>query len=132
MRSKLLVDTEPEKSWVIVFDTDEEAMAGLLAFARAQSISAAHFTAIGAFSRAVLGYFDWQTKQYCRIPVDEQVEVVRHNAGGCFQTKIPHSLLPEVGWAGLLFHDGGETIRVLCQVDRLGRSHKLNGHYVTR
>jgi predicted DNA-binding protein with PD1-like motif len=76
VRSKLLVDTEPEKSWVIVFDTDEEAMAGLLAFARAQSISAAHFTAIGAFSRAVLGYFDWQTKQYCRIPVDEQVEVV--------------------------------------------------------
>ncbi|HKW98277.1 MAG TPA: PPC domain-containing DNA-binding protein [Bryobacteraceae bacterium] len=76
MRSKLLVDTSSEKSWVIVFDTSEEAVAGLLSFAREQSITAAHFTAIGAFSSAVLGYFDWQTKQYNRIRVDEQVEVV--------------------------------------------------------
>ena len=51
-------------------------MAGLLAFAVAQSVSAAHFTAIGAFSRAVLGYFDWKTREYRRIPVEEQVEVV--------------------------------------------------------
>jgi len=76
VRSKLLSDTGSEKSWVIVFDTDEEAMAGLLAFARDQHITAAHFTAIGAFSRAVVGYFDWQSKQYVRTPIDEQVEVV--------------------------------------------------------
>ena len=76
MRSKLLVDANGEKSWVIVFETGEEAAAGLLSFARGEKITAAHFTAIGAFSRAVLGYFDWQTKQYSRIPVEEQVEVV--------------------------------------------------------
>jgi len=51
-------------------------MSGLLAFARQQSIQAAHFTAIGAFSKAVLGYFDWEKKEYLHIPVDEQVEVV--------------------------------------------------------
>lgn len=51
-------------------------MASLLAFAREQSLTAARFTAIGAFSHAVLGYFDWQTKKYDRIPVEEQVEVV--------------------------------------------------------
>lgn len=61
---------------MIVFETHDEVMAGLLSFAAAQSISAAHFTAIGAFSRAVLGYFDWKIKEYSRIPVDEQVEVV--------------------------------------------------------
>lgn len=76
MKSKLLVEAESERSWVIVFDSGEEAMAGLLAFANSQSITAGHFTAIGAFSRAMLGYFDWQTKQYSRIPVDDQVEVV--------------------------------------------------------
>jgi uncharacterized protein len=76
VRSKLLVESESEKSWVIVFDTGEEALASLLKFAREQSVTAAHFTAIGAFSRAVLGYFDWRTKRYNPIPVDEQVEVV--------------------------------------------------------
>jgi uncharacterized protein len=76
MKAKLLVDSEVEKTWAIIFDTGEEAMAGLAAFAEKESISAGHFTAIGAFSRAVLGYFDWQTKQYARIPVDEQAEVV--------------------------------------------------------
>jgi hypothetical protein len=39
-------------------------------------LSAAEFTGIGAFSAAVLGYFDWQRKDYTRIPVDEQVEVL--------------------------------------------------------
>lgn len=76
MRSKLLVETGAEKSWVIVFDIGGEAMHGLLDFAVHQKITAAHFTAIGAFSRAELGYFDWQTKKYESIPVDEQVEVV--------------------------------------------------------
>jgi uncharacterized protein len=76
VNSKLLAESESGKSWVIIFKTGEEAMAGLLDFARKESVTAAQFTAIGAFSRAVLGYFDWQAKQYNRIPVDEQVEVV--------------------------------------------------------
>lgn len=76
MKSKLLVDDDSEKTWAVVFDIGEEAMSGMVSFAQKQSITAGHFTAIGAFSRAVLGYFDWQTKQYSRIPVDEQAEVV--------------------------------------------------------
>jgi uncharacterized protein len=76
MKSKLLLDTPGEKTWALIFDTGEEAVAGMLEFAEKESITAAHFSAIGAFSRAVLGYFDWQTKQYARIPVDEQAEVV--------------------------------------------------------
>jgi predicted DNA-binding protein with PD1-like motif len=31
---------------------------------------------MGALSDAVLGYFDWQQKDYKRIPIDEQVEVL--------------------------------------------------------
>ena len=33
-------------------------------------------TAIGAFRDVTLGYFDWQTKKYQKIPVNEQVEVL--------------------------------------------------------
>jgi uncharacterized protein len=76
MKTKLLDDLQVQKTWAIVFDSGEEAMAGLTAFASSESIKSAHLTAIGAFSRATLGYFDWETKKYIRIPVGEQVEVV--------------------------------------------------------
>jgi uncharacterized protein len=76
MRSKLLDESHGRRTFALVFDTGDEAMAGLSQFAREQRLAAAQFTAIGAFSRAVLAYFDWDTKQYQRIPVDEQVEVL--------------------------------------------------------
>ena len=75
MRSKILSDGD-ERTIALVFDTGDEAMATLARFAYEHGITAARFTAIGAFSRAVLGYFDWQRKDYDRIPVHEQVEVV--------------------------------------------------------
>jgi uncharacterized protein len=46
------------------------------AFAREQRLTAAHFTAIGALSDAMLGYFDRARKTYTKIHVDEQVEVL--------------------------------------------------------
>jgi predicted DNA-binding protein with PD1-like motif len=65
-----------ERSFVLVFETGDEVMQGLLGFARDRSLSAARFTAIGAFSEVVLGYFDWERKDYLHIPVREQVEVL--------------------------------------------------------
>ena len=65
-----------ERTWAVVFDVDDEAAAGLDEFARAESLDAARFTAIGGFSRATLGYFDVVTSQYHPIAVDEQVEVL--------------------------------------------------------
>jgi len=59
-----------------VLETGDEAMRLLGEFVRANAVDAASITGIGAFSRAVLGYFDWQAKAYRRIPVEEQVEVV--------------------------------------------------------
>lgn len=61
---------------VLVFDTGEEVVSTLTAFAKKNHIAAAHFTAIGAFSDADLGYFDPQKKQYLKNQVNEQVEVV--------------------------------------------------------
>jgi hypothetical protein len=51
--------------------------------------------------------------------VDEEVKVVRHYAGGRFETKLLHHLLLEVRWTELLLHIGGETIRVFCHMYRL-------------
>jgi predicted DNA-binding protein with PD1-like motif len=75
MRSKLL-NADPPVTYAVVLDTGDEVIASLTRFAREQEIEAASVTAIGAFLDAVLGYFDWQTKQYRKIPVTEQVEVL--------------------------------------------------------
>lgn len=61
---------------VLIFDTGDEVVSTLTKFAKENHIAAAHFTAIGAFSDAGLGYFDLQKKDYLKNKVDEQVEVV--------------------------------------------------------
>jgi predicted DNA-binding protein with PD1-like motif len=71
-----LIDNAEERTYAIVFDKGDEARAGLERFAREQNIDAAHLTAIGAFSGATLGYFDREKKEYQKIPVKEQVEVL--------------------------------------------------------
>ncbi|HEX2830591.1 MAG TPA: PPC domain-containing DNA-binding protein [Burkholderiales bacterium] len=71
-----LLDQSTERTFALVFDTGDEAVSTLTRFARDQNLSAARFTAIGAFSDVVLGYFDWAKKDYERIPVAEQVEVI--------------------------------------------------------
>jgi uncharacterized protein len=75
MRSKLL-DATGQKTFALVFDKGEETVAALTQFARVQGIGAAHFTAIGAFSEVTLGYFDRARKDYKRMPLAEQVEVL--------------------------------------------------------
>src|SRR2546421_11087666 len=75
MRSKLL-NADPPITYAVVLDTGDEVIAELGKFVREQEVEAASLTAIGAFSRAVIGYFEWETKEYKKIPVDEQVEVL--------------------------------------------------------
>jgi predicted DNA-binding protein with PD1-like motif len=75
MKAKLL-SAQGEKTFALVFDHGDEAVAGLTTFARREGLAASHFTAIGAFSDVVLGYFDRQRREYARIPIREQVEVL--------------------------------------------------------
>jgi predicted DNA-binding protein with PD1-like motif len=75
MHAKLIQESG-ERTWALIFDTGDEVAAGLLDFARKNHLAGSHFTAIGAFQDVTLGYFDWQTKEYKRIPVREQVEVL--------------------------------------------------------
>jgi uncharacterized protein len=75
MRAKVLNDGPP-RVIAVVFETGEDAVAGLTRFGEEHAIGAASVSAIGAFSEATLGYFDWNRKDYERIEVREQVEVL--------------------------------------------------------
>jgi len=75
MRAKA-IDDGTSRTWALVFATGDEVLSALLAFVTQQQVTAARFTAIGAFREATLGYFDWASKQYEKIPVREQVEVL--------------------------------------------------------
>jgi predicted DNA-binding protein with PD1-like motif len=71
-----LLDRGPPATYAVVLATGDETIGALQQFVRERKIDTAALTAIGAFERAVVGYFDWQLKDYRRIPVEEQVEVL--------------------------------------------------------
>jgi predicted DNA-binding protein with PD1-like motif len=71
MRSAKLGNT-----FLIRLETGEEIAASVIEFARAHSIDAASVSAIGAAYDVVLGYFDRQTREYSRTPVEGEVEIV--------------------------------------------------------
>ena len=75
MKAKLIHE-QGEKTFALVFDPGDVVMEELTNFAKENDLSAARFTAIGAFSDATLGYFYMEKKEYEKIPVDEQVEVL--------------------------------------------------------
>lgn len=75
MTSKLIQDGQ-EKTFAVVFDAGEEVVAGLLQFANDHKLSGAHLTAIGAFERVTLGFFDLAKKDYKKIAIREQVELM--------------------------------------------------------
>jgi predicted DNA-binding protein with PD1-like motif len=76
MKSKRIGADEQGQVHVIILDTGEEAFAVLTRFANEEGISAASLTAIGAFERATVGWFDIASKSYRKIEVNEQCEVL--------------------------------------------------------
>ena len=75
MKFKVVQDADVV-TYVVVCDPGDEAVSVLTQFARSQQLQAAQITALGAFERATVGWFDTATKQYRRIPVEEQCELV--------------------------------------------------------
>jgi predicted DNA-binding protein with PD1-like motif len=76
MKSRLIDGEGGEKTFVLVLDTGDEVVSEITNFARENDLDAASITAIGAFSGATLGYFDIVEKEYEKIPLEEQVEVL--------------------------------------------------------
>jgi predicted DNA-binding protein with PD1-like motif len=79
MMTKLLDDRNGLKTYAVILEAGDEVMACLERFARAEGVDGARLSAIGAFRKAVLAWFDWEAKAYRDIPVDEQVEVASLN-----------------------------------------------------
>ena len=78
MKSKIL-NHDGARTYVVALETGDSLIASLTRFAREERLAASEFTAIGALAWARLAYFNWETKAYDEIPVDEQVEVLSLN-----------------------------------------------------
>ncbi len=74
MRSRL-VRRAPAPVFLLVFEVGDEVVDTLTRFAADRSIDGAWFTAVGAFERATLAWWDVERKEYRPIPVTEQMEV---------------------------------------------------------
>ena len=75
VKARLLHQVAGQRTFAVILETGDEVMQRLQQFVKTERITAAQLTAIGAFSDAVLAYFDWEQKEYRKIPVREQVEV---------------------------------------------------------
>jgi predicted DNA-binding protein with PD1-like motif len=76
MKSKLIHENSGSNTYVLVFDSGDEAIGELSKFVTGKKIGAARLSGIGAFREVTLGYFDWQTKTYKRNHVGQQVELL--------------------------------------------------------
>lgn len=113
MKSKL-IDDGSQKTFVLVLETGDEAVTSIENFARERNITAAQLTGIGAFSDAVLGFFDWETKEYRKNPVNEQMEVVSFLADVALGLDEKPALHPHV---------------VVCRADGMAMGgHLLEAH----
>ena len=108
MRARLLNETG-ERVFAHIFDIGEDPMARLTRFAQEQNLTGAGFTAIGAFSRATLGYFDWDKKDYERIAVNEQVEVLALVGDVAIQGKTKRRCTPTRCWGAVTAAPAADT-----------------------
>lgn len=76
MKAKLLHEHQGQKTFAVIFDTGDEVVHRLLDFVKEKGLAGSHFTAIGAFSDVTLGFFDWDNKDYQKLQISEQVEVL--------------------------------------------------------
>jgi uncharacterized protein len=76
MKSQKIAGDAGSETRVVVLDSGEQAFAALTKFANETGITAASLTAIGAFERATIGWFDFDKKTYKKIEVGQQCEVL--------------------------------------------------------
>src|ERR1051326_3852976 len=94
MKSKL-INEGPLKTYAVVFDTHDEVIRSLREFAKEKKLQASQFTGIGAFSEVTLGFFDFENKDYRKIEIREQVELLSL-IGDITLYKEQHQIHPHV------------------------------------
>ncbi|HEX5172021.1 MAG TPA: PPC domain-containing DNA-binding protein [Cyclobacteriaceae bacterium] len=75
MKFKILNNNE-QKTYAIILDENDRVEECLKGFAKDQRIRSAQFSAIGAFKKAKVGFFDLSKRDYIPIEFNEQVEVL--------------------------------------------------------
>src|SRR5881296_3433976 len=88
MKSKL-INESGEKTFAVIFEKGDEVIETLRRFANERRLLASHFTAIGALSDVVIGFFDPAKKDYKEIPIREQVEVLSLTGDIVFEGDVP-------------------------------------------
>jgi predicted DNA-binding protein with PD1-like motif len=76
MKHKLLASDAGERTFILVLEEGDEAFKCITGFAEKEGITAASVSAIGAFRSATIALFEYETKNYSRIPVEVQSEVL--------------------------------------------------------
>ena len=76
MKSTKIAGDAGAETRVVILESGEEAFAALTKFANEAGITAASLTAIGAFEKAIVGWFDFEKKTYKKIEVAQQCEVL--------------------------------------------------------
>jgi len=100
------------KEYALVLARGDEVMTALNDFARAEQVTAASFTAIGAVRAAEVGWFDFEKQKYKAMRHDDQLEVL--------------SLLGDIGVGA----DGQPTVHAHATLGReSGRA--FGGHLIT-
>lgn len=75
MKTKCLNEM-PERTHAIVLDKGDEVMGQLSELVKRLAISSGKFSGLGAFESVVIGFFDRGRKDYKRIEISEQLEVL--------------------------------------------------------
>jgi predicted DNA-binding protein with PD1-like motif len=76
MKSKLVAQKGDERTFVVILDAGEEAVAAITRFAEQAGLNGASLTALGAFEHAKVGWIDFEARKYREIPIDAQCEVL--------------------------------------------------------
>lgn len=76
MKHKLLASDAGERTFIVILEEDDEAFKCLAQFVEMERVTAASITAIGAFRAATVAFFEYDTKNYRKILVEVQSEVL--------------------------------------------------------
>ena len=71
-----LLNADKQRTFAIILDSGDEVMDSIRTFAKEENLKASQFSAIGAFSELTVGFFDFDIKDYKKIEISEQVEVL--------------------------------------------------------
>jgi uncharacterized protein len=75
VRSRLLRE-EPERTWLLVFQRGDAVVENLSTFARDQELSGGRLWGIGALEQVELGFYRYERKDYDRVSLQEELELL--------------------------------------------------------